>query len=238
MSGRILAVGDLHGCALTLESMLNQIGLMHDDQIVFLGDYVDRGDKSFETVQRLIELQEEYGDEVVTFLKGNHEDMFINCLKGTASMDEWRMFRYNGGTSTNRSYLEGLGYHDKSDILWDDLPESHQKFYDNLKVYHQIDRYVFVHAGVQPNVKLEDQTESDMIWIRDNFLYWPMEVLPGYFVVHGHTPMEREEIDHYNEKYHDKFNLDSACVYGYELTCRDLTNDLVIRVECLDKRVA
>ena len=103
---------------------------------------------------------------------------------------------------------------------------------------HEIDNFVFVHAGVRPNIPLGDQLAHDMIWIRDEFLYCGHDVMPGKVIIHGHTPMEQEELNHYNDTYGDKYNLDSACVFGYELTCRDLTNGEVIRVPCRDKRVA
>lgn len=235
MSGRILALGDVHGCAKTLESLIDRVMPMHDDVMVFLGDYVDRGDKVFETIEFCVKLKEMFPETV--FLMGNHEEMFIRCLKGKARLDEWRMFRYNGGNVTIRSYLENLGLHDKSDILWEDLPKSHQDFYDNLKIYHEIDNFVFVHAGVRPLVALGDQLTHDMIWIRDEFLYYDNDVMPGKVIIHGHTQMTRVEIDHYNDTSGDKYNLDSACVFGCELTCRDLTNGIVYRVPCLDKRV-
>lgn len=238
--GRLLAVGDIHGCADTLESLLNQIMLMHDDKVVFLGDYVDRGDKVFQTVERLIALREEYGDDVCTFLMGNHEEMFIRYLKGQGRMEDDRIFRYNGGTSTINGYLEGLGIEDTIDnpFCWDSLPQNHKDFYDNLKVIHEDGDYVFVHAGVRPNVALGDQLAHDVIWIRNEFLFHDEPVMPGRTIVHGHTPMEETEIDQYNAKYPDKWNTDSACVFGYVLTCRDLTNGFVTRVKCRDKRVA
>jgi len=238
MSGRLLACGDVHGCAKTLEGLLDQIMLMHDDKIVFLGDYVDRGDGVFETVQRLVDLREEYGDEVCTFIMGNHEEMFIQYLSGNSRMDDISLFLYNGGSSTVSSYKRNLGIDEDAPLKWDDLPESHQDFYDNLKVCHEDGDYVFVHAGIRPNVSLEGQLRHDMIWIRYEFLHYDAEVLPGRIIVHGHTPMERLEIDAYNAKYADKWNTDSACVFGYDLTCRDLTNGFVTRVQCRDKRVA
>lgn len=237
MSGRILVIGDIHGCALTLESMIDQLEIMHDDRVVFLGDYVDRGDKVFQTVERLIDLKDEYGDNI-TFIMGNHEEMFIRYLKLECRMDELRMFLYNGGRSTIKSYLEGLGYYDKQDITWEDLPDRHKEFYSNLKVMHEIDQYVFVHAGIRPQVALYDQVAHDVIWIREEFLYWPYEILEGRVIVHGHTPMEKHEIDHYHEKYSDRINLDTACVFGYELTCRDLTNNKEYKIKCRDRRIS
>jgi serine/threonine protein phosphatase 1 len=235
--GRLLAIGDIHGCADTLESLLDQIMLSHDDKIVFMGDYIDRGNKVFQTVQRLIELREEYGDEVCTFIKGNHEQMFLQYLDGNF-MDEISLFLYNGGTSTVNSYKEHLGIESVEPLKWDDLPESHQHFYDNLKVIHEDGAHVFVHAGIRPNIALGNQLAHDMIWIRSEFLYHSSPVLEGHTIIHGHTPMERKEIDNYNDKYPDRFNTDSACVFGYDLTCRDLTNGLLTRVKCRDKRVA
>lgn len=237
--GRILAVGDIHGCADTLESLLDQIGLMHDDHITFLGDYIDRGNKVFEVIERLIALREEYGDDVCTFIMGNHEEMFSRYLKDTGGYDGDRMFRYNGGTSTINSYMEHLGLTDTKEIplCWDDLPQSHKDFYDNLKVIHEDGEYVFVHAGVRPNVPLDDQLSHDVIWIRDEFLYHEHPIIPDRIIVHGHTPMIRDEIDKYNAYYIDKINIDSGCVFGYDLTCNDLTNGIVYRIKCQDRRL-
>jgi len=236
-NGRILAIGDVHGCAKTLESLIDQVMPMHDDVMVFLGDLVDRGDKVFETIEFCIKLKEMFPETV--FLMGNHEEMFIHYLKGNGTPDSDGIFRYNGGNATIDSYLENLRILDEIDnpLCWDDLPQSHRNFYDNLKIYHEIDEYVFVHAGVRPKVPLADQLAYDIIWIRDEFLYFSSPVMPGRIIVHGHTPMEREEINKYNEKYNDKYNLDSACVFGLDLTCRDLTNGIVTRVKRRDRRV-
>lgn len=235
---RILVVGDIHGCAKTLTSMIDQLEVTHEDKVVFLGDYVDRGDGVFSVIEQLIEFKEMFPDTV--FIKGNHEDMFLKYIKGEGRMDDARMFLYNGGTSTINSYLEHLNLTDTREdpFDWDKLPESHQKFYNELKVMHEIDKYVFVHAGVRPQVHLYDQEDHDMIWIRGEFLHWPMEVLKGRVIVHGHTPMEEDERINYNERYPDRINLDSACVFDFYLTCRDLISGFEWKIKNRDKRVA
>lgn len=235
---RILAIGDVHGCAKTLTSMIDQLEVTHDDLVVFLGDYIDRSDGVFSVIEQLIEFKEMFPNTV--FIKGNHEDMFLKYLKGEGNWEDARMFRYNGGTSTINSYCEALNITDTMDepFCWDSLPESHQEFYNNLKVMHEHDKYVFVHAGVRPQVALYDQIDYDMIWIRYEFLNWSSAVLPGRVVVHGHTPMEQHELDKYHEKYTDRICLDSACVFGYELTCRDLLTGKEWKVKNRDKRVA
>jgi serine/threonine protein phosphatase 1 len=236
--GRLIAIGDIHGCAKTLTSMIDQLMVTHEDTVVFMGDYVDRGDGVFSVIEQLIEFKEMFPNTV--FIKGNHEDMFIRYLKGEGGCDNARMFKYNGGTSTINNYLEHLNITDtvQDPFAWDKLPVSHQEFYDNLKVMYEHDQYVFVHAGVRPQVHLADQLDHDMIWIRDEFLHWPLEVLKDRVVVHGHTPMDRAELEKYNNKYGDKFNLDSACVFGVELTAMDLLTGVVWRIPMLDKRVA
>jgi serine/threonine protein phosphatase 1 len=235
---RLLAIGDIHGCAKTLTSMIDQLEVTHEDTVVFMGDYVDRGDGVFSVIEQLIEFKEMFPNTV--FIRGNHEDMFINYLKGAGGWDDARMFKMNGGTSTINSYCEGLDIMDTMDtpFCYDSLPDSHQDFYENTKVMHEHDKYVFVHAGVRPQVPLGDQMDYDMIWIRDEFLHWPLEVLKDRVVVHGHTPMDRAELEQYNNKYEDKFNLDSACVFGVELTAMDLLTGVVWRIPMLDKRVA
>ena len=59
----------------------------------------------------------------------------------------------------------------------------------------------------------------------------------GKTIVHGHTPMTEDDLKKYNNKYPDKINLDSACVFGYNLTARDLTNNTVFKVVCRDRRI-
>ena len=186
---RLLAIGDIHGCAKTLTSMIDQLAITHEDYVVFLGDYVDRGDGVFSVIEQLIELKAMFPNTV--FIKGNHEDMFLNYIKGEGTFDDGRVFMMNGGQSTMNSYGEALNI-PVNDVTWETFPESHREFYDSLKVMHEHEEFVFVHAGIRPQVALYDQDDHDMIWIRYEFLDYAEEVLPGRIVVHGHTPMEQD----------------------------------------------
>ncbi len=223
--GRLLAVGDIHGCADTLKALIDKVKPEEGDKFVFLGDYVDRGNKSFETVEYLIKLSKAYD---CVFLKGNHENMWLRYLKKEFRVDEYDIFFYNGGQSTLESYcsnmkdLEGNPLKPQHGLDFIDLPKSHQDFYNSLKVYHEEDDFVFVHGGVRPNVPLNAQSEHDMLWIRDTFLRYPSQVMPGKTIVHGHTPMDRYDIEKYNRKYDDKINLDTGAVFGYFLTCKNV----------------
>ncbi len=238
---RILTFTDIHGCADTLKSLVERVDPTINDVLIFLGDYVDRGDKSYEVVDYLIELDKIFD---CVFLKGNHEDMFVNYLKHKLRMDDYNMFLYNGGNATLKSYCDntideetGNPLDSKTGLSFEDLPKSHQEFYDNLKIYHEIDDFIFVHAGLNPAHSLENQNEHDMLWIREPFLNYRGTVLEGKTIVHGHTPMEQDELDKYHDKYSDRINLDSACVFGYELTCMDVLTRKETKTKLIDKRI-
>lgn len=243
--GRLLAIGDIHGCANTIKAMIEEkLKPTQEDTLIFLGDFCDRGDKVFETVEYMIELDKQFN---CVFLTGNHEVMWVNYLKKQGRMDEVSMFFYNGGKSTLDSYCaniidpeDGKPMRPGNGLLFEELPQDHQDFYNNLKVYHEIDEFVFVHAGVNPNFPLDEQQEHDMIWIRDTFLAWPMVPLKGRIVVHGHTPMERYEMAKYNEKNKElgKINLDSGAVFGEFLTAMDVRTRMKSEQKCLDRRIA
>lgn len=241
--GRLLTITDIHGCANTLKSLIeNKLKPVEGDKLICLGDYVDRGDKIFEVVEYLIELSKTVD---CVFLKGNHEDMWIRYLKSTMRLEEVMMFYQNGGKSTVDSYCaniidedDGKPMRPGNGINWDDLPQTHKDFYDSLKLYHEEDDFVFVHAGIRPGFSLEDQEAHDLMWIREQFLYHPTQVLSGKTIVHGHTPMERYELVKYNEKYSDRINLDSGCVFGVFLTGMDVRTGFKSQQKCIDTRTS
>lgn len=239
---RILAIGDIHGCADTVKELVRRLEPTPDDVMVFLGDYVDRGDKSFEVVDYLIELDKTHN---CVFIKGNHEDMWVSYLDKTMNMSDHSMFFYNGGTSTLKSYCDNIIDETTGDVMktgnglgFDDLPQSHRDFYNNLKIIHEIEDFIFVHAGVNPEYDLEHQTENDLLWIRNQFLFYNSTIFEGKTIVHGHTPMEPHELDKYHNVYDDKINLDSACVFGYTLTAMDVRTRKATKIKMMDMKVA
>jgi serine/threonine protein phosphatase 1 len=72
------------------------------------------------------------------------------------------------------------------------LPRSHEAFFKNLRLHHTVGDYLFVHAGLKPRVPFEEQRESDLLWIREEFLESPVNF--GRIVVHGHTPADEPEV--------------------------------------------
>lgn len=193
---RVYAIGDVHGRADLLIRLLTTLrediarGEFEGRPIlIFLGDYVDRGFQSKEVINVLL------GDMVspfeTYFLKGNHEQAMVQFLSDPAIGPRWSEY---GGAETLVSYgvqpprtrtsLEE--WQQASDELNAALPPEHLHFLSNLDLTVRIGDYVFVHAGVRPGVPLDQQTEHDLLWIREEFLVdrKPLEAV----IVHGHTP--------------------------------------------------
>jgi serine/threonine protein phosphatase 1 len=215
---RIYAVGDIHGRLDLLNELLRRI----DDDIssrstirpvfVFLGDYVDRGPSSRETIDRLIE-HAETSESV--FLKGNHEQIAISCLRDRALFDHWMRL---GGIETLVSYgVSPRGFSDDGQIVrlqaafHDALPQTHFRFFRDLQNSFACGDFFFAHAGVKPSVELAHQKESDLLWIRQEFLSSNEDF--GKIVVHGHTPTRDVEVAS------NRINIDTGAFATGRLTC-------------------
>lgn len=197
--GRLLAVGDIHGCPDHLERLMARVAPTREDRVVFLGDYVDRGPDGRKVLDFLIAFGRKFPNAV--FLKGNHEAMFLDFLAGR---NQW-LFLANGGDTTLESYRESEGIH---------IPKTHLEFLDKLVLYYATDDFIFVHAGLRPGRALEKQSESDLLWIRDEFIESGYDW--GKIVVFGHTPLA-EPLFKAN-----KIGVDTGAVYGRVLSCCDV----------------
>lgn len=197
--GRVLAIGDIHGCRCALRNLLIQVAPVRRDRIVFLGDYIDRGPDPRGVVETLLTLRRRVPRCI--FLMGNHERMLLDVLAGQ------NLPRYlaNGGLATL------LAYRDKGHLR---LPATHWQFFNSLQRFYQTGKYIFVHAGLRPGYPLSQQTEDDLLWIRDVFLTSTADW--GKTVVFGHTPLRKP---YFGPR---RIGLDTGAVYGGTLTACDL----------------
>jgi serine/threonine protein phosphatase 1 len=201
---RIFAIGDIHGCFDKLIALMDIIDVdLERDIMVFIGDYIDRGAQSKEVVEYLVDLSGRAGKAV--FLKGNHEWMLEQYLNGTNQFG----FLANGGLTTLDSYSNG-GFTEETNLI----PATHLDFLRQLRIYYETDQYIFVHAGLRPDVPLEEQNEWDMLWIREEFIYSDFDF--GRRVIFGHTPFQKPVI------FDNKIGIDTGAVYGNKLTCVEL----------------
>lgn len=218
---RIYAIGDIHGRLDMLDTLLGRIGDdadgLENAQLIFLGDYVDRGLDSRGVIDRLIDLRERYPGSV--FLKGNHEAMLLDFLHEPGDLPHWLDW---GGMETLESYdVEALGL--PAEMIGDQfrarLPAAHLAFLGDLALTHREGDYLFVHAGVRPGTPLENQVEEDLIWIRKRFHNAAPEERPSAVIVHGHTP-ESKPLDA-----GWRICVDTGACYGGMLTAVALVGD-------------
>ena len=196
---RIYAIGDIHGCAHLLDAMRDLIRADLSAQpakaeIVYLGDYVDRGPDVAGTLERVASPPHDLPPAVA--LKGNHEHVLQEFLAGADYSDVLQSF---GGFETLRSYgIEPTSIPGRNWIivareqLTARMPASHRALLDGLALSYDRPPYFFCHAGVQPGIPVGQQTEDALIWIRDDFLRSTANF--GRIVVHGHTPVPKPDV--------------------------------------------
>ena len=220
-------IGDIHGCITELSRLLESLPLARGDTLVFLGDYIDRGPDSRAVISQVLSLQRTRADIELVFLKGNHEDMFLSYL-GIGGQ-HGNMFLVNGGQATLASY--GLNQEDMSAAKALSLvPPDHIEFFRTLRSFYLMDSYLCVHAGIHPDKSLEDQTEEELLWIRNAFIYRSHR-LP-FTVLFGHTPQPTVL---YDLPY--KVGIDTGLVWGNMLTCLELDEKVLFQISRGNKRV-
>jgi serine/threonine protein phosphatase 1 len=194
---RVYAVGDIHGRLDLFEQLLQRIEEDNarrgpaETTLILLGDLVDRGPESRGVVDRAMQLVQ---TGKVRVLAGNHEEMLLTSIESDEAL---RHFLRHGGKETLFSY--GLPPEEYSRSTLPELrermnalvPAEHVAFFRAMEDRIAIGDYLFVHAGVRPEVPVEQQTTSDLRWIRREFLdhaQWH-----GHMIVHGHTITEEPE---------------------------------------------
>ncbi|MFO7461132.1 MAG: metallophosphoesterase family protein [Desulfatiglandales bacterium] len=204
MGERILIIGDIHGCLGMLQRLLDKTQWRPEsDRLIFLGDYVNRGEDSRGVIEYVLEISR--SAKRVECLMGNHERILLDFVEGRDAST----FFLNGGTSTLNSYRAFQGGYDNALI-----PDEHIAFLRSLKLWIELDEYYVVHAGLRPGVELENQNQEDLLWIRDSFIFsnYPFRKK----IIFGHTPFTRPLV------MENKIGLDTGAVYGNKLTCLEL----------------
>lgn len=215
---RIYVIGDIHGCdALlkkSLDKMIRDAENHRDKKLIFigLGDYVDRGSNSKNVIELLLTQIPNYFEKI--FLKGNHELYMLAFITNPQANVMWLDF---GGRETLISYGVKPPELNKTDLkraaleLETNLPHTHFEFLNNLKNYHIINDYFFVHAGIDPDVMYDKQSELALTSIRAKFINHKGH-FHGKKIVHGHTPVENPDLQKH------RINLDTGAYLTGNLT--------------------
>lgn len=219
MSTPIYAIPDIHGHLDKLDHALDLIHADggHDAQIVFLGDYVDRGPDCRGVLQRLIDGQAQGRNW--TCLKGNHDRLMEWFLEPFPRFDPRMLVGFSwfhpriGGIETLASYgidvTHDRRYGEVHTEALTKVPQAHLDFLRGLPLFQETPAILFVHGGIRPGVPLTDQTQEDLVWIREPFLS-DTRVHP-WLVVHGHTALD--QATHFG----NRVDLDGGAAYGRPL---------------------
>ena len=215
---RILAISDIHGNYYKLQELLDKVQYDNTkDKLILLGDYIDRGQEPMKTLFLVDELVKNGAIALI----GNHDSMFLDLLE----TDQINNALYN-------EYYYRLGSI-QTIIDYKHLPilkrMKVKQILKNLLPYYQLDNYIFVHAGVNSKLPLEDNDFHDLIWIREDF--YNEKAYDNKIIIFGHTTTCNLNSDGlckvwYDDIYKDKIGIDCACVYGGRLACVDLTNNI------------
>lgn len=205
----MVLIGDLHGYYYTLSALLDRVKAA-PDQLVFLGDYVDRGLHSRTIVDQLIQLQSQGS----VCLRGNHDDVidFLVNDRCAGTPSEWvkipsaenivRWFSQHGLLLTLRSYGVSLFYNDRlpktneqlAKELKQVMPEDHKKFFRNLRLYWENNTHFAVHAFFRPDQELPRELRfhkfevEETLWSRFNPAQIDGPKSWDKTLICGHTP--------------------------------------------------
>lgn len=221
----IYAIGDIHGRADCLQRLIDVIS---DDVantgaekpvLLFLGDYVDRGDESRAVLDICADIGAFWPHETV-FLRGNHEDAMLTFLADPIGGAAWLRF---GGLSTLMSYgvpnvAESMSdgrLVDAAAALARQLPDGHRHFLEKTRLTHTEGNVHFCHAGVDPTQDIGSQSPRTLMWGEGTDA--PAPDYP-YIVVHGHVVVDGPVLRS------REINVDTGAYFSGHLTCARIAN--------------
>ena len=230
---RYYVVGDIHGRLDLFDALVEAIE--RDDReaaaatttVVLLGDLVDRGPDSAGVIARAREWQ---ARRRVRILAGNHEEMFLAAFEDTRIL---RNFLRHGGRETVLSYgldrarYNEAGLDELQAMMAAAVPEADRAFLASFEDYIVAGDYLFVHAGIEPALPLEEQDRHNLLWIRDRFLRH--EEPHSHVVVHGHTIFD--EVD----ERHNRIGIDTGAFMSGRLTALVLEGDTRRLIQAVER---
>lgn len=204
---KIIAIGDVHGCYDELNLLVNYLKdnaiFTSNDTLVFLGDYIDRGDKIKQTLRLIHSLSLKRN---VVVLAGNHEDFLIKYVENGYDRRVLAQWEANGGDKTINEYIDV-----------DYLAEREYDWIKDLPLYYETEHFVFVHAGITNASRAKDNSRSELLNMRDKFF----EYDKGFerTVVFGHTPSmfySSSSMPYITPA--GNYGIDTGCVFGGALS--------------------
>ncbi|MER9335800.1 metallophosphoesterase [Mesorhizobium sp. M0293] len=225
MAHATYAIGDVHGRADLLESLLAAIAGDADasgaePRVLFLGDIVDRGPCSREAMDLVCDTLARWPRS--RLIRGNHDAYFLDFMTAD-QVDEDRFGRWVrriGGYQTMESYglLSAGSIRDAADRFRADHASHLQALKDASPIVVD-DRFAYVHAGIDPTRSIGDQAPKDLMMIRDRFLDHEGQL--SHIIVHGHTPTS----DSMPDSRPCRIAIDTGAYASGRLTCLAISAD-------------
>ncbi len=214
-------ISDIHGHLDPFMRLLKEVNYSpNHDQLILIGDYVDRGPKS----KQVIEFVRELVNEGAVALRGNHDDWFFQFI--TDPLEVSKNFYIHGGIETIESYVGDLRHSDFNRLETEEWAEyirsNHAEdveFLKNLNYYYEHDDFICVHAGIDPNHEnWKDTSTRDFLWIRDEFIK-ATNLPTEKTIIFGHTPTVniQKSPDIYFAA--NKIGIDGGYTFGYQMNC-------------------
>ena len=235
---RVYAVGDIHGRADLLQALIAAVDA--DDAargpaqttVILLGDLVDRGADSAGVIALARAWQ---ARRTVRIIAGNHEEMFLDSF---ADVEVLRHFLRHGGKETVLSYPVDPGdyavadYEQTQTLMEAAIPRTDREYLASFEDMIRIGDYLFVHAGIRPEVPLAEQETKDLRWIRAIFTDCREDY--GFTVVHGHTITPEVDVQP------NRIGIDTGAYASGRLTALGLegTSRWVIQTNTDDGQIA
>ncbi len=220
--GQFFCIGDVHGRIDLVKDLLSRIDPNNDQRLVFLGDYVDRGPNTAETLSFLFALAHDRPDQVVC-LKGNHEKMMCDFIDDP--LDRGARWLRNGGAATLQSY--GLGGIDErstpdqaldaSEALEHAMPKGLIEWLRGLPLTWNSGNIWCVHASMDPDIDPRKQRSASLMWGHPSFLTKSRQ--DDICVVHGHTIVD-EPINS-----NGRISIDTGAYLTGRLTAAHITTE-------------
>ncbi len=209
---RLFAIGDIHGCATALDTVLGAISPRPGDRIITLGDYINKGPDSKAVLDCLVRLSR-WG--LLVPLLGNHELRFLIAkhlgqavINGDILVDQHTLKSYAQTSPSRDHYSSDLG----------SIPESHwQLLKDQGLRWFATDHHIFLHGTLSPQTSLLHQPDQAIFWDK---LEQPTPHPSGKILICGHTPQRNGaplNLGH-------TVCLDTAACEGQWLTCLEVNS--------------
>jgi serine/threonine protein phosphatase 1 len=213
----LLIIGDIHGCYYIFQKLLDKFWDSEKELLIQVGDIIDRGKFSPETVSYCKKLSLKFPNNVI-FLKGNHEFEMIEHYYNGPNENWLRQC----GKETIKQY-ESTQVNIEEDIRW----------FSKMPLYWSNEKVFVSHAGIAKDCinPLDEIKHRSVLWNRDELKNI------GKLQVIGHTPCEEDE-PFYDEK-SNTWNIDTGSGYGGNLTALRLSTEgnllEIIKIKTLKK---